>query len=141
MKKSFINYFFTALIILGLNLLSYIFVFLFYEPDTTLNMILDCSSILSFLVTGILVAKFIKYKNLSVIKCITMVYIVILIARLCEIFIFDSAVGITWCSVGSVCTLFNLILKQGEQYLYWWTAIIFSLFQPLSIFGFYKLLK
>lgn len=141
MKKVFINYFFYGSIILGLNLLSFAFVLFFYELDTTFNTILDCSSILSFLLTGVVVAKFIKYKNLSIIKCMIIVYLVMVIARLCEIFIFDSAVGITWCSVGSVCTLLNLIMEQGEQYLYWWTAIIFPLFQPLSILGFYKLLK
>lgn len=139
MKKRFINYLFLILMVIGINFLSFIFAFLFYEIDITLNRLLDYSSILFFLVSSIIIAKFISYKSLSIIKCMIIVYITVTIARLCEILVFDSSIGITWCSIGAINTMLDLFLKQSEEYLYWWTGILFPLAHPLAILCFYKL--
>ncbi len=140
MKKSHFKYLLLIAILIFINLIGFLFTLLFYELTYSLNEFLDYSSILFLIVTGIIIAKFIQKKELSLVHSLIIIYLIIAFIRAFEVFYFKSSLGIMWCSVGSAQSLLNLLFQQGEEYIYWWTVPLFPILQPLSILCFYKIL-
>lgn len=138
MKKTRLNYLFLILILLAINISAAIFIFLFYELGTMLNAILDYSTILFFIITSIVLAKFIQKKQLSIINGLILIYLTLVIIRACEVFIFKNSF-MMGSSFISVQVLFNSFSGIGEEYIYWWSVPVFPMFQPLGVLCFYKL--
>lgn len=141
MKKDLLNYSLMVIILLSLNLISFILVFFLYELSTNLNFILDCSVVVFFVISSIILSKFIRNKSLSILKSVIILYIIIAIFRFFEVIILKSSSGFMWCSIGTIKLLLNLILNQGSEYLDWWTIIIFPILQPLGVFTLYRIIQ
>lgn len=138
MKKHLLNYSLMVIILLCLNLINFLLVFFLYELNTDLNFILDCSVVLFFVITSIILSKFIHNKSLSIFQSVIILYIIIAIFRFFEVIIFKLSSGFMWCSIGTIKFLLNLILNEGSEYLDWWTIIIFPILQPLGVFTLYQ---
>lgn len=138
MKKHLLNYSLMVIILLCLNFINFLLVFFLYELNTDLNFILDCSVVLFFVITSIILSKFIHNKSLSILQSVIILYIFIAIFRFFEVIVFKLSSGFMWCSIGTIKFLLNLILNEGSEYLDWWTIIIFPILQPLGVFTLYK---
>lgn len=137
--KKIINYLLLILLLLGLNLICFSYVFLFYEIDTTLDTLLSYSTIIFFVISCVILAIFIRNKSLSPLISAFIIYTVIFVIRFVEVAVIKCQTGFTWCSICPLSVILDAIFKQGDDYIYWWTVIIFPLLQPLGTYLCYKI--
>lgn len=140
MKKSYIKYLLLIMILLALNVLCFIVAFSLYEISPQLNDVIDNSTILLFIISNMILYGFIRKCSLSVNKSVAIIFLLLLIVRIFEVFAFKSSLSLSYCSYWGIGTLLNIATSQGDDWVYWWTIIIFPMFQPLFILLFHKII-
>ena len=141
MKNNYKYYGIFSIIFLAMNVLSIIIVFLLWDFNSTINTIISFSSLIFIPLFSIVMVFYILKMNLSVKTSAIIVYIIIVLYRSFEVFVFKDSLLLLWGSLNSICSLLGIILKDGTDYLYWWSVPVFSTIQPLCIVLFYSIWK
>ena len=141
MKNNYKYYGIFSIIFLAMNVLSIIIVFLLWDFNSTINTIISFSSLIFIPLFSIVMVFYILKMNLSVKTSAIIVYIIIVLYRSFEVFVFKDSLLLLWGSLNSISSLLGIILKDGTDYLYWWSVPVFSTIQPLCIVLFYSIWK
>ena len=141
MKNNYKYYGIFSIIFLAMNVLSIIIVFLLWDFNSTINTIISFSSLIFIPLFSIVMVFYILKMNLSVKTSAIIVYIIIVLYRSFEVFVFKDSLLLLWGSLNSISSLLGIILKDGTDCLYWWSVPVFSTIQPLCIVLFYSIWK
>ena len=141
MKNNYKYYGIFSIVFLTMNVLSIIIVFLLWDFNSTINTIISFSSLIFIPLFSIVMVFYILKMNLSVKTSAIIVYIIIFLYRSFEVFVFKDSLLLLWGSLNSISSLLGIILKDGTDYLYWWSVPVFSTIQPLCIVLFYSIWK
>ncbi len=133
------------------NLLSFGIGIFFFEYSATVDSIVQISTeILFFIFSAFLSLYIVKnFKNIFI--PISILYVILLLLRTGAV-IFEESIFSTillmfsWLSFTSPQLIINDILREGDDYLYTWSILVFPFIQPLFcilfsyiIKGFYKI--
>ncbi len=117
------------------NLLYFLVTFLFNEYNGTIENIISYLSIpLYFLLNIVLASMINKYKNYKL--ELGVLFAVLVLLRLLNILFDDGATMLNMLNSSFYYTILSAVLGVGEYFLYWWTVIVFPLFQIIVIFLF-----
>lgn len=139
MKKA-LKYIILILSMVGFNFLAFLISFLFTELDYKLDDVLYNSVIPIFILITFYIIRFINKNNLNLTFCLILIYMTLIVLRIVEIYI-GNRISFSWCSLGIIEVLYNLLFDDTEDFLYWWSAIAFPLFQPFCIYVVYEFSK